>query len=255
MTKDKYLLSSVSNALEVLDFLSEHNELTLSEISKGLNLGKTSVFRILYTLEKNKYVYKTADAKYDLGIKFAHLGAKVLDRKNNSTIIRPFLEKLRDEYNETVHLAVLDSDYNITVIDKAQSNLAIQMTSRIGGKLPGHASSMGKVLLANMLNNELKEKIFSFGFEKYTDTTITNPNEFIKELEKIREKGYAEDLEENQVGLVCYSAPIKEYNGETTAAISFSGPTLRMQQKKEELINSIKKAAEEISEKLGYINN
>ncbi|MCF6464930.1 IclR family transcriptional regulator [Clostridium sp. Cult2] len=253
MTKDKYLLSSVYNTLEVLDLLSEHKELTLSEISKELNLGKASVFRMLYTLEKKQFVHKTSGAKYKLGIKFAHFGAKVLDRQNNLDIIRPFLGKLRDEHNETVHLSVLDADYNIIVIDKAKSNFAIQMTSRIGGKLPGYCTAMGKTLLANMLDDELKEKIFSFTLEKKTDTTITNPNELIKELEKIREKGYAEDLEECEVGLVCYAAPIRDFDGNTTMAISFSGPSIRMRQNKEKLVHSIKEIAEEISKKIGYI--
>ncbi len=253
MEKDKYLLSSVSNTLDVLDYLSENKEATLSDISKDLNLGKTSVFRMLYTLEKKQFIEKTIDTKYKLGIKFAHYGAKVIDRQNNLTIIRPYLDKLRDEYNETVHLAVLDSDYNITVIDKAQSNFAIQMTSKIGGKLPGYASSMGKTLLAEMLNDQMKEKIRSFEFEKYTENTFTDPEDFIKELEKILDQGYGEDLEESEMGLVCYSAPIRDYSGEANAAISFSGPKLRMQENKKELVKAIKKAASEISEKLGYI--
>lgn len=254
MGKDKYLLSSVYNTLEILDLLSEHKELTLSEISKELNLGKASVFRMLYTLEKKQFIHKTPDAKYRLGLKFAHYGAKVLDRQNNIAVIRPFLEKLRDEYNETVHLSVLDTDYNITVIDKAQSNFAIQMTSKIGGKLPGYCTAMGKVLLAGMLDDELREKIYSFNLERKTDRTITDPNELIKELEKVRDQGYAEDQEESEVGLVCYAAPIKDFNGNVTAAISFSGPAQRMQQNKEKLISSIKKAAEEISKKIGYIS-
>ncbi|WP_132995227.1 IclR family transcriptional regulator [Sporanaerobacter acetigenes] len=254
MGKDKYLLSSVYNTLEILDLLSEYKELTLSEISKKLNLGKASVFRMLYTLEKKQFIHKTQDAKYRLGVKFAHYGAKVLDRQDNIAVIRPFLEKLRDEHNETVHLSVLDADYNITVIDKAQNNSAIQMTSRIGGKLPGYCTGMGKVLLAGMLDDELKEKIFSFDLKKNTDTTITDPNELIEELNKIRQQGYAEDLEESEVGLVCYAAPIKNIDGNVTAAISFSGPALRMQQNREELISAIKKAAEEISEKIGYIS-
>ncbi|NLJ98156.1 MAG: IclR family transcriptional regulator, partial [Tissierellia bacterium] len=169
-------------------------------------------------------------------------------------IIRPFLEELRDRYNETVHLSILDTDYHVTVIDKAQSNLAIQMTSRIGGKLPAYCTSMGKVLLANMLNDDLREKIHSLTLEKKTDNTITDPKKLIEELEKIRDRGYAEDLEESEVGLVCYAAPIREIDGKVTSAISFSGPALRMQENREELIQAIKKAAEEISKKMGYID-
>lgn len=254
MGKDKYLLSSVSNTLDVLELLSEHKYLTLSEISKELDLGKASVFRMLYTLEKKQFVHKTADAKYELGIKFAHFGTKVLERKSNLLRLGPFLERLRDEYNETVHLSILDSDYNVTVIDKAQSNMALQMTSRIGGKLPAYCTSMGKVLLADRLNDKLKKEILSWDLERNTDTTITDPKELIKELEKIRKNGYSIDLEEIEAGLVCYAAPIKDIDGRVIASISFSGPAVRMKKNKDELIKAIMEAAAEISAQMGYVD-
>jgi len=255
MAKDKYLLSSVYNALEILDLLSEHKELGLTEISNKLQLGKASVFRMLYTLEKKKYVYKTTDAKYRLDIKFAHYGQKVLKRDNNINVIRPYLKELRDKNNETVHMSILDiSDYNIIIMDKEQSNSTIQMASRIGEKLPSYCTAMGKVLLASNLDEELENKIFSLKLEKRTDNTITDPNELIKMLKKVKEQGYAEDLEESEEGLVCYAVPIKNISGKTIAAISFSGPSARMRQKKDQLIKSIKETAEEISKSMGYID-
>ena len=252
MDNDKYLLSSVYNTLEVVDLLSKGEEMSLAEISKELNMGKASIFRMLYTLEKKGFVYKTSDAKYKLGIKFAHYGSIVLERQNKYSTAKPFLQKLRDKHNETTHLAILDEDYNIIFMDKESSNSTIQMTSKIGAKLPAYCTGTGKVLLASILDEELEKKIQEFKFEKKTECTITDPNEFIEELRKTRIQGYGEDIEECEIGLVCYAAPIKDINGKTVAAISISGPTARMKQNKEVLICSIKEVSEELSKTMGY---
>ncbi len=253
MNDDKYLMSSVYNSLEVLDLLSKYDELGVAEISKILNIGKTSIFRMLYTLEKKGYVHKTSDAKYKLGIKFAHYGSIVLNRNDTLLIIKPFLQKLRDKYNETTHLGILDDNLDVIIMDKEMSNSTIQMTSRVGSKMPFHATSMGKVLVADKLNEEVEDKIRSYSFPKFTDYTITESDDLINLLKQVKEQGYGEDLEETEVGLVCYAVPVKNITGETIASISMSGPAARMQQNKERLINSLKETANEVSKSMGYV--
>lgn len=252
MDNDKYLLSSVYNTLEVLDLLSQHKEMGVAEIAKALDMGKASVFRMLYTLEKKEYVHKTSNAKYMLGIKFAHYGSLVLERRNDISNIKPFLQKLRDKHNETTHLAILDDDYNIIFMDKEASNSTIQMTSRIGAKMPAYETGTGKVLLASKLDESLEREIQNFEIKKKTDYTITDKAALIEELKKIREQGYGEDQEESEIGLTCYAAPVKDITGNTVAAISISGPAARMRQNKEALINSVKETAAYISRAMGY---
>ena len=252
MDNDKYLLSSVYNTLEVLDLLSQHSELGVAEINKELNIGKSSIFKMLYTLEKKEYVQKTANAKYKLGIKFAHYGSIVLEQQNEVSIAKPFLQKLRDQFNETTHLAILDNEYNIIFIDKEIGNSTVQMYSRIGAKLPAYCTANGKALLASNLNPELEEYIRTLKLEQKTNNTITDNDKLIEELKKIRVEGYAVDLEESEVGLVCYSSPILNINSAAIAAISISGPAARMKQNKKLLISSIKETAKEISKTLGY---
>ena len=145
---EKYLLSSVYNTLEVLDLLSRHDELGIAEISKALELNKSSVFRMLYTLEKKDFVYKTSDAKYRLSVKFAHYGSIVLDNLNVISIVKPYLKKLVEDHNETAHLGILDDDINVIFIAKESSTSSIQMTSRIGKKMPFYATATGKILLS-----------------------------------------------------------------------------------------------------------
>lgn len=252
MGEDKYLLSSVYNTLEILDLLSMHDTLGVAEISKALKMGKSSVFKMLYTLEKKGYVQKMPDAKYMLGIKFAHYGSIVLERKNEFSFIKPYLRMLRDRHNETAHLSVLDRDYNIIFIDKESPSASMQMSSRRGAKLPAYCAATGKVLLAGIKEPELKDALESLELNKKTENTITDPDLLLKEIEKVKEQGYATDAEESEIGLICYAAPIIDIYHNTVAAISISGPSGRMKQNSEYLIDSVKEVALEISKAMGY---
>ncbi|MGB4438411.1 MAG: IclR family transcriptional regulator [Sedimentibacter sp.] len=249
---DKYLMSSVYNTLDILDLLSQHDELGVSEISKAANLGKASVFRMLYTLEKKDYVHKTSDSKYKLGIKFAHYGSIVLEKQNIFTLIKPFLRKLRDKHNETTHLGILDDDLNVMFMVKEASNTTIQMTSRVGHKLPFYATAMGKMLVASRLDEKMEEKLKIYNYIRFTDNTVTEYESLIELLKKIKEQGFAEDLEESEDGLVCYAVPIKDLTGQTIAAISTSGPSVRMQNNRDALISSLKETGYEVSTSMGY---
>lgn len=253
MENDKYLLQSVYNALEVLDLLSSQGELGAAEISKELNMGKSSVFRILYTLEKKRYVQKASNAKYKLGIKFAHYGSIVIEQQDDFSFAKPFLRQLRDIVNETVHLAVLDNECNIVFIGKETGTSSITMSSRIGSTFPAYCTANGKCLLSYNYSEEIERKIYSFRFVRKTKQTIMDPETLISELKQILQQGYAVDFEESEIGLVCYSAPIFDIAGKAVAAISISGPTDRMQQNRKAMTQALKQISEEISKSMGYI--
>jgi DNA-binding IclR family transcriptional regulator len=246
-------MSSVYNSLEILDLLSQHEQLGVSEISKETKIGKASVFRMLYTLEKKGYVHKTTDSKYKLGIKFAHFGSIVLEKQNIFRLIRPFLRQLRDKHKETTHLGILDEDLNVIFMVKEASNTTMQMASKVGYKLPFHATAMGKIMIANKMDDEIIiEKLKNYDYIKYTENTIVDYNNLMDQLTIVKEQGYGVDNEESEYGLVCFAAPIKDLSGQVIAAISISGTYVRMLNNKEELINSIKQTAYEVSTSLGY---
>jgi DNA-binding IclR family transcriptional regulator len=251
--KDKYLLSSVNNALRVLDLLNEKPDLGIAEISKEIGIGRAAVFRILYTLKKNEYVEKNNHSKYKLSIKFAKYGNEVISKIDIVSITKPYLRQLTQKYNETTHMAVLSQDFKNTIfLYKEVSNSTIQMAGNIGVKLPAYNTATGKMLLSGLSEEQLEYCIKNIQLSRYTKNTITDKKEFLKELEKIREKGYSSDLEESEVGLTCFAAPIKNSFGKTVAAISFSGPSFRMVKNKNKLIEAIKGTAFEISKKNGY---
>lgn len=251
--KDKYLMSSLYNSLELLDLLSEKRQLRVIDISRALNLSKASVFKMLYTLEKKKYVLKLQNGKYALGIKFAHYGSIALETHNIFSIIKPYLRELRDKHNETTHLGILDDDLYLIFMAKEPSTASVHMISSVGARVPFHATAMGKVIAANHLDENMLNKLKSYKFIKYTENSITDYDSIIEKLLSIKEQGYGEDIEENEIGLICYAAPVKDITGDTIAAISISGPTYRMLDNRNKLIESIIKTAKEVSYAMGYI--
>lgn len=253
MDNDRYLLSSVSNTLDILDLLSKYDELGVAEISNELNMGRASVFRMLYTLEKKDYVHKTSNAKYKLGVKFAHYGSIVLERQNYVSIAKPYLQKLRDLHNKTTHFAILDEDnYNIIFMEKEMSKSTIQMTSKIGSKMPAYCTGTGKALLASKLDEDFEKVVQTYSLKKLTDSTITDTSKLIEELKIIQKQGYSEDSEESEFGLVCFAAPVKDITGKTVGAVSMSGAAAQMRANKETYVKSVKETASEISKAMGY---
>lgn len=251
MPNQKYILNSVDNTLKLIDLLSENEEMGVAEISRTMDLGKATIFRILATLENREFVNKTHDAKYSLGTKFAHYGRIVLDRQNLIKIVRPYLEQLKKMHNETTHMSVLSDDYKIIVMEKIHADSSIQMGSRIGAKMPAYATA-GKLLLAYLKQEEKEYYLNHVEFKKFTENTIMDKAELETELIKIREQGFSEDREENEIGLVCFATPIIDIKGNAVAAISMSGPSVRMRQKRNKIIKALRESAKQISITIGY---
>ncbi|MBA1335994.1 MAG: Transcriptional regulator, IclR family [Firmicutes bacterium] len=242
-----YILSSVDNALEVLDLLSSNYELSATEVGRMLNIGKSTAFRLLTTLENRGYVKKNSNNKYRLGMKFAFMGSIVLDRMEIIKHSHPFLEELTKDTNETTHLVILEEDNNVRFVDKVTSPSTIRMESFIGLKRPAYCTATGKVLLAYKDENAINEYLKNTNFIQYTQYTVKNAEELREILMQIRKDGYGIDANESEIGLTCYAAPILDPSGKAIAAISVSGPSERMYINKQKLISSIKSTAYEIS--------
>lgn len=251
MAEDRYLLSSVSQTIKILDLLGEEQILGVAEISQRLKINKTSVFRYLYTLEAGGYVIKTSDAKYMLGHKFVYMGNIVAERQTAFSLARPELVKLRDETGETVHLSILTSDLTLMFIDKVDSNQTFQMRSRVGYQIPAYCSGSGKVLLAGLLGTEREKELKSLKLEKKTAHTIISYEDLIKNLTMVREQGFGEENGEAEEGLSCLAAPIQNLMGEVRAAVSISGSTVRLQENRQKYIDKLIETARVISNILG----
>lgn len=243
---------SVERAMNILLFLyNAGQEVGISEIGRELDLHKSTIHRTLTTLESKGFIYQNKEnGKYWLGLKIYAMGLLIEEKLSLKDIIKPYAKKVFDEFHEVVNVSILDKvvkeGYKTVVILKESENKKVlSVNPNVGSSLEAHASSVGKCLLAFSDDVDI-ERFSNIEFKKYTKNTISDYNELIKELNNIRKKGYAIDNEEREVGLFCIGAPILNKNGNAIAAISISGPTVRM--KNEDIDKKIAKLIEVANE-------
>jgi DNA-binding IclR family transcriptional regulator len=252
---EKKIIQSIDRALQVLELFSlEKPEWGVTEISKALNIYKSNVHNILSTLAERGYFKKDPKTdKYKLGIKFFELGSVVIKNMDLRKIAHPYIEKLSKEFNETVHLGVLDKG-RVVSIEREESDKGLCSHIEIGRRAPLHCTAVGKAIMSYLSENEINLIIKEKGLEKYTENTITNKEELEKEFLKIRKQGYAVDNMEHEVGIRCIAAPIYDYTGKAIASMSISGPSVRITaDKDEEYAKMLVETCRVISKELGYM--
>lgn len=200
------------------------------------------------------YVVKDEETdKYKLGLQVLFLSRNLLNHSNIVTVAKPYLEKLSQEVNETVHLCIEDRG-EVIYIDKIESNQTIRMYSRIGSRAPMYCTGVGKILLSGMSPDQFEEIVSKINFIPKTPKTITSKEEFIKEIERVKIQGYALDNAENEEVLRCIASPIYDHKGKIIASFSISGPNNRvtMDVINHTLIEKMKQYSIAISRNLGY---
>jgi DNA-binding IclR family transcriptional regulator len=248
-----YPIKVLNKAFAVLDILLKNNApMSMTEISEELHFYPSTIHRLLDTLKYGGYVEQDSSTqKYQLGLKLIELGMARLNQIDLIKEAKPFLQELSKRCDETIHLAILE-DTEVLYLAKEESTQTIRMISYIGKRAPLHCTSLGKVLLAflpSYKRDKILEKIELF---KLTENTITNKQSLIEELNKIKQQGFALDIEENEKFVRCIAAPIRNYQGKVIAAASISGPSYRINEErqdylKEELITT----CQNISSRLG----
>ncbi|MDA8227530.1 MAG: IclR family transcriptional regulator [Desulfitobacterium hafniense] len=248
---NKTVIQSLSRAIEVLKCFEDADELGVTEISKAIGLHKSTTFNIITTLELHRFLEKNENTgKYRLGIELFRMGTKVKSDFRNISL--PYLEKLAAEFKETVNLVVRDAGH-VLYLEKIESPHSMRISTMVGGRLPINATAVGKAILSSLPDNEVLEEIKNFTFKKFTDYTISDKDELLEYIKKVRTTGYSEDLQELEPGLMCVAAPIYNHTGKAFAAISVSGPTSRMDEEVRKNIGRfLINVTDEISKKLGY---
>ncbi|NLY91713.1 MAG: IclR family transcriptional regulator [Firmicutes bacterium] len=248
-------ITAVIRALAILDLLGQsEGELGITEISQRLSLQKSTVFRLLNTLMVGEYVRQNpATKKYYLGTHLLRLGMTVLNQIELRKVAQPYLRELMAVCNEVIHLGILEQN-EVIYIDKIDVDRPLSMVSRIGGKSPWYCTGLGKVLLAFSPPAVLEELLSKTKLVQFTPNTITDPARLVEHLKQIQAQGYAIDDEEHELGIRCVGVPIRDYQGSVIAALSVSGPTLRMTQDKlKQIIPVIINTGNRISKALGYM--
>jgi DNA-binding IclR family transcriptional regulator len=245
--KTKYSAPTVKKAFNILHLLSKsENGLRISDLASRLAMGKSTVHGITTALEElGAIIRDTQTKRYTLGLTLFELGRAAYARTDLKDVARPAMENLMARTQESVYLGVRNGE-RITILDIVESWQDLKISSPVGASIPLFAGAAGKVLLAAMNSEEAAQLVQTKGLPRYTERTIVNSEQYLRELDAVRHQGFASDDEEFITGVRAVAAPI-DVQDQLPSAIWVVGfkPSLD-DAKMATLIEDIKKTAAEI---------
>ena len=246
-------VQSLSRALKLLNALSYHPQgLTLSELAREVGLPNSTAHRLLTTLQNERFVrFDNERTVWMIGVQAFQVGSAFIRSRDLVQIARPIMRRLMHTSGETVNLGILDR-CEVIFLAQVESKKMMRTITGPGGRVYVHASGIGKALLAHASAQARQKILDCWEPRQLTMRTITSEQELLKELEKVRARGYAIDDEETAVGLRCVASVIFDENAEAIAGISISGPSARItDQKLAQLGEMVMEAAFDITQEIG----
>lgn len=247
-------VQSLSRALDIIELLHlEPAGLGVTGISSRLGLTKSTVHRILSFLAARGFIERAPDGQaYRLGLRFVELASGRLNQLELKTEAAPHLRRLVERIGQPAHLAIL-SGTDVVYIDKVESLRSIRMYSQIGKRIPAYCSALGKSLLSDLGGAELEALAAAVHYTPLARGTRLGPASFVEAVKLAREKGWSVDDEENEDGIRCIGAPVRDYTGRVIAAISVSGDRRVIAPERDgETAALVMEAAAAISARMGY---
>ena len=253
---DKNYIRVMEKIFAVLEhFIKEgarQEALSFQDVAASVPFAKTTVHRILYSLQKLGYLERdSAQAGYRLGPKFFELTEPAVHFRRLQSVATSVMTELLVRFSENVNLGVLD-DSQVAYISVLQSPSALRVAAFPGQRNPVHSTAVGKAILAFLPEDEAASIIDRRPLIKMTPKTITQRSHFSQHLASVREQGVAFDLAENVEGVICVGAPIFDQRGRVVAGISMSGPATRMEAKLGPVEEEVRDAGLKISRMLGF---
>jgi len=245
-------VQSVDRAVAILEILARDGEAGVTEVARELGVHKSTASRLLAALDRRELVAQdAARGKFRLGVGLVRLAGAASQRLDVLQESRPVCRALAQEAGETVNLAIL-SGRDAFYLDQVAGPAALSPHNWAGQRIPLHATSDGKVLLAFLSAAEILEHLAP-PLERFTGQTVTDLPEFARLLAQVRERGYATAVDELEDGLTAVAAPVRNADGIVVASISASGPSFRIPAGRiPEIARSVQIAADEISRRLGW---
>ncbi|MEA5060776.1 MAG: IclR family transcriptional regulator [Clostridia bacterium] len=249
---EKNEVASLDKAIRTLEYLAQiDGDISLSKLATCLNIPKTTLLRLLNTLGSHGMVQQDPITKnYRLGWALIYMGGAAAKLFDLSKITHPYLERLSQETGESASLVRLRKNYAVYV-DRVSSNNIIRGGLGVGAELELHVSAAGKMLLSTLPDDDIRRFFKRYPLTVHTEKTITSLDAICAEIVRVRKQGYAMDDEEGEIGARCIAAPITDWAGNITAALSITGPTNRLSTEKiPYYIETVCRIAREASDKL-----
>ena len=245
-------VQSVDRAVAILEILARDGEAGVTEVARELDVHKSTASRLLAALDRRELVTQdAARGKFRLGVGIVRLAGAASARLDVVQESRPVCRALAQEVGETVNLAIL-SGRDVLYLDQAAGPAALSPHNWAGQRIPLHATSDGKVLLAYLPEAERAEHLAP-PLARFTARTITDIARFSGLLAEVRQRGFATAAEELEAGLTAIAAPVRDAEGRVIASVSASGPSFRIPAGRiPALAISVRRAAAEISRRLGW---
>ncbi|ARQ70973.1 IclR family transcriptional regulator [Streptomyces marincola] len=247
---------AVSRALDILElFLDGDGTLSAPEITRRLQLPRTTVHELVTTLAARSYLVPVPEqpGRYRLGVRTYQLGSRYAEQLDLAAEGQQVARAVAETCGETVHVAVLE-EADVIYIAKVDSTHAVRMVSAAGRRLPAHCTAVGKMLLASLPPRELAERLPAGGeLPGMTPNSITSPEALRAALDEIRERGFASEQRESNPDVSCVAGPVRNRTGRVVAALSISVPMIRWSaDRQEELAALAVRGAAQLSERLGH---
>ncbi|MER5278208.1 IclR family transcriptional regulator [Streptomyces sp. NPDC002809] len=249
------LVPAVTRALDVLElFLHGDGTLSAPEVTRKLQLPRTTVHELLTTLAARSYLVTIPDqpGRYRLGVRTYQLGSRYAEQLDLAAEGQQVARQVAETCGETVHVAILEGA-DVIYIAKVDSTHAVRMVSAAGRKLPAHCTSVGKMLLAALPGRELDARLDGLELTAMTPDSITDEGELRAALDSVRERGIAVEHRESNPDVSCVAAPVRDRSGRVVAALSVSVPVIRWSEEREaELAALAAEGADALSGRLGH---
>jgi len=225
-----------------METLSKIGPVSLADLSRELNLNKSTTHRLLSSLIYMGYAKQDSETqKYDLSLKVLALSNCLLERLDILEVVRPYLKSLSQETGETVHFVQLDGSEAVYIYKEESRQNSV--------RIPLYCSGVGKAMAAGMEESQIHKLWDACTHKKLTRHTITDYDTFLKEVKEARKNGYALDNEENELGVRCIAVGLTDYKGRSRYAFSISAPVTRMTDKRiQEIIPLVLQVKKEIEQ-------
>lgn len=221
--------SAIERAFSILECFGKHQKpLRLAEVVDDLGIPKQTAHRLLKQLEAMDFLERDIQPeKFRLGTRMRSLGIASIVSHNQTAFTRAILEDLKNRFEETVNIGVLDNG-EVLYIDRVECHWPLRVQLSPGSKVKVHCTAIGKLLLAHLPESQFSVTLRNLSLEKYTPNTITDAGALEEECKKIRAQGYSENSGEDLQGLVALAVPIYGESGKAIAGIAVHAPEARM---------------------------
>lgn len=231
--KKKYWVPALEKANRVLQAIAEQpSNLKLIDLSKQLDMNKSSLFSILHTMEEMLWVKKDKDDTYSLGTAFSSLYHAFVQHFDFQALFQKEAKEVMNQLNETIQIAKLESDH-VLYMGKVEASTPVRLLSEPGMRLPAYATSMGKMLLSSLSREEFDLLFPDDSLKLLTPHTIPSKEKLTQELEMIRKQGFSFESQEAVMGFCCIAAPIVNREDKTIFSVSCSMPIHQWESKQD----------------------